>query len=176
MSQKPTRSQLTGVERTFDADEFIVSKTDVKGHITYANSVFLRISGYEEDEVLGRPHSMIRHSDMPRCIFRLLWERIQSGREIFAYVVNAAKNGDHYWVLAHVTPTFDMNGNTTGFHSNRRKPRAEQVATVKPLYDRLVALEDGHANRRQGLEESTLLLNRILSEKGLSYDEFVLSA
>lgn len=95
-------SALTGVERTFDPDQFIVSKTDLKGRITYANKVFLDIADYTEAEILGQPHSVIRHAHMPRCVFRLLWERIQTGREIFAYVVNAAKNGDHYWVLAHV--------------------------------------------------------------------------
>ncbi len=68
--------------------------------------MFLTIAGYTEREVLGQPHSMIRHPDMPRGVFALLWETIASGSEIFAYVVNLAKNGDHYWVFAHVTPTF----------------------------------------------------------------------
>ena len=100
------RTNLTGVERTFGEDEIIVSKTDLTGRITYANDVFLRISGYAEAEVLGQPHSIIRHPGTPRAVFSLLWRTIESGREIFAYVVNRAKNGDHYWVLAHVTPTF----------------------------------------------------------------------
>ena len=86
----------TGVERSFSPDEIIVSKTDTKGIITYANKIFLDIAGYTEDEVLGKPHNMIRHPDMPRCIFELLWQTIQQKKEIFAYVVNMAKNGDHY--------------------------------------------------------------------------------
>ena len=97
----------TGRERVFGEDEIIVSKTDLQGRITYANSVFLRVAGYAEEDVLGQPHSMIRHPGMPRAVFKLLWETIAGGREIFAYVKNLARDGDHYWVFAHVTPSFD---------------------------------------------------------------------
>ena len=94
----------TGRERTFGPDELIVSKTDLKGRMTYANDVFLRISGYDLDELIGQPHSLIRHPEMPRGLFRLLWQRISTGHEVFAFINNLAKTGDHYWVLAHVTP------------------------------------------------------------------------
>ena len=89
--------QVTGHEVFFDDDEIIVSKTDLTGKITYANDMFLRIAGYKEVEVLGQPHSLIRHPDMPRSIFKLLWDTISAGGEIFAYVMNRCKNGDHYW-------------------------------------------------------------------------------
>ena len=112
----------TGVERTFGEDEIIVSKTDAKGIIRYANGVFLRVSGYEEADVLGQPHNIIRHPEMPRCIFRLLWDTIASGEEIFAYVLNLAADGAHYWVFAHVTPSFGPRGEIIGYHSNRRLP------------------------------------------------------
>ena len=91
---------LTGVERFFDDDEIIVSKTDLKGIITYGNSVFYRLAGYTEKELIGVNHNVIRHPDMPRAVFKLLWDTLAEGREIFAYVVNRAKNGDHYWVFA----------------------------------------------------------------------------
>ena len=175
MSPKTDRSNLTGHERSFDSDEFIVSKTDVHGEITYANNVFYRISGYNENEVLGAPHSLVRHPDMPRCVFKLLWDRIQSKKEIFAYVINTAKNGDHYWVLAHVTPSFDQQGQVTGFHSNRRRPEPAQIDTIKTIYSRLLEEETKHADRKLGLESSTALLNSMLSTQGVSYDEFVLS-
>lgn len=97
----------TGIECPYAEDELIVTKTNLKGHITYANDVFLRLSKYPAEDVLGAPHSLIRHPSMPRSIFKLLWDSIQVKREIFAYVVNMARNGDHYWVFAHVTPTFD---------------------------------------------------------------------
>ena len=166
---------LTGVERTFDPDEFIVSKTDLKGRITYANKVFLHIADYTEADVLGQPHSIIRHPHMPRCVFQLLWERIQAGREIFAYVVNAAKNGDHYWVLAHVTPSFDADNKVTGFHSNRRQPSPKQIATIKPVYDALLQEERRFEDRRAGLTASAALLKKTLETKGMEYDAFVLS-
>ena len=76
--------QPTGTERTFENDEIIVSKTDSKGRITYANDVFLKLALYEESEVLGAPHSLVRHPDMPRAVFKLLWDTIQAGEEIFA--------------------------------------------------------------------------------------------
>lgn len=114
-------------------DELIVSKTDLKGRITYANDVFLRVANLAPREALGAPHSLIRHPDMPRCVFKLLWDTIESGEEIFAYVINLAGNGDHYWVFAHVTPSFDASGRMVGYHSNRRRPSAEQIAKIVPI-------------------------------------------
>lgn len=116
------KDHVTGVEKSFGKDEIIVSKTDLKGRITYVNRVFMSVAGYEEDELLGEPHSLIRHPDMPRCVFKLLWDTIQAKNEIFAYVINRCKNGDHYWVHAHVTPNFDAQGAVVGYHSNRRVP------------------------------------------------------
>lgn len=166
---------LTGVERTFDADEIIVSKTDVKGRISYANEVFIRVGGYEEHELLGQPHSLVRHPDMPRAIFRLLWAAISKGDEIFAYVVNRAKNGDHYWVLAHVTPTFDAAGAVVGYHSNRRVPRRKAVAEIAALYADVVAVERSRADRRDGVEAGLRALLSRIEKTGVPYDEFVLN-
>tara|TARA_R110002072_G_scaffold43737_45_gene122827 strand:- start:1269 stop:1799 length:531 start_codon:yes stop_codon:yes gene_type:complete len=175
MATRIDESKLTGVERTFEADEFIVSKTDLKGHITYANNVFLRVSGFSEKEIIKSPHSLVRHPGMPRCVFKLLWDRIQEKKEIFAYVVNTAKNGDHYWVIAHVTPSFDGDGNVVGFHSNRRKPDPEKVEAVKGVYDLLLKEEAACEDRKAGMAKSGELLNAMLAEKGLTYDEFVLT-
>ena len=94
----PFNATLTGVERHLAPHDIVVSKTDIKGRITYANQVFLDIAGYVEKEVIGRPHNIVRHPEMPRAVFKLLWDTISQGNEIFAYVVNRAKNGDHYWV------------------------------------------------------------------------------
>jgi len=163
----------TGRERTFGLDEIIVSKTDPKGILTYANRVFLDVAGYTEDEVIGQPHNCIRHPDMPRCVFELLWSTIQSGREIFAYVVNLAKNGDHYWVLAHVTPTFDASGNIVGYHSNRRVPDRSAVQKIIPIYRTLCEVESGFAHRKEAIRASTEELTRVLA--GTPYDEMVWS-
>ncbi len=167
---------LTGVERTFDPDEIIVSKTDLKGHITYANDVFLRLADMTEKEAVGAPHSVIRNPEMPRAVFKLLWDTIQEKKEIFAYVVNRSKNGDHYWVLAHVTPSFDSSGNMVGYHSNRRVPDRRIVDDIiRPLYKDLLAEENKHTNRKEGLDASTGMLLNLLKEKGVGYDEFVLT-
>ena len=167
-------TSLTGVEQFFEENELIVSKTNLKGHLTYCNDVFLRISGYSEPECLGQPHSMIRHPEMPRCIFGLLWESIQDGREIFAYVVNRCKNGDHYWVIAHVTPSRDDSGNIVGYHSNRRVPdRRILEGAIIPLYKDLLAEEQKHSNRKGGLEASGVMIANLLKEQNLEYDEFI---
>jgi PAS domain S-box-containing protein len=164
---------LTGVERSFGSDEIIVSKTDVKGRIIYANEVFLRMAGYTEREILNQPHSIIRHPDMPRCVFKLLWDTIEAGREIFAYVKNRAKNGDHYWVLAHVTPTLDKHGAIISYHSNRRSPRREAVAKAEGLYRELLAIEQGHPDRKAGMEAAFQAMVAKLQSVGVPYDEFV---
>ncbi|NVK18934.1 MAG: PAS domain-containing protein [Methylocystaceae bacterium] len=167
---------LTGVERTFGKDEIIVSKTDIKGRMIYTNRTFLQVADYTEAECIGQPHSMIRHPDMPRCIFKLLWDTISQGKELFAYVVNRTKFGDHYWVLAHVTPTFDEDGKTIkGYHSNRRVPTPEALEVIKPLYAELKAEEDRHANRKDGMNSAHQLLLSKLSDAGMEYDEFILS-
>lgn len=160
-------------ERFFSEDEIIVSKTDINGKITYANHVFLDIAGYSESEVIGMPHSMIRHPDMPRAVFKLLWDTIQAGNEIFAYVMNMAKEGDHYWVLAHVTPTFDSSGKIIGFHSNRRVPNRDSVETMAQLYKMLKSEECRHSDPRQGLQASYDMLCQILGEKKISYEEYI---
>lgn len=165
----------TNREVFFADNEIIVSKTDTTGRITYCNDVFLNIAGYKEREILGQPHSVIRHPDMPRCVFKLLWDAIQAKREIFAYVKNMAKSGDHYWVLAHVTPSLDEAGRILGYHSNRRVPSRPAVEAATDLYRQLKTAEDSPANRKDGLAASHAMLTEMLARKGVSYDEFVLS-
>jgi PAS domain S-box-containing protein len=172
---KQTDICLTGRERTFAEDDIIVSKTDIKGIITYANRTFLDVALYSEEEVLGQPHSIIRHPDMPRCVFKLLWDTIERGNEIFAYVKNLAKNGDHYWVFAHVTPSFNSAKQIVGFHSNRRLPDRHQVQIADGLYRKLKQEEDKHADWKRGMAASTEMLQRVLAENKMEYDQFVLS-
>lgn len=131
--------------------------------------MFYRVSEYSEGfcDVLG---------DMPRSVFKLLWDTVQSGNEIFAYVINRSANGDHYWVFAHVTPSYDMRGRMVGFHSNRRVANKRIVeGTIIPLYDMLRAEEARHTNPKEAAEAGVALLNRILNDKGVRYDEFIFS-
>lgn len=167
--------QPTNKEVFFDAGDIIVSKTDVQGRITYANDVFVHISGFSERELLGQPHSIIRHPDMPRAVFKLLWDTLLGGSEIFAYVKNIAKSGDHYWVLAHVTPSHDTKGAVVGFHSNRRVPSRAAVQTVTPLYAELLRIEAQHRNGKDALAASSRHLADFVRGKKVAYDELVLS-
>lgn len=131
--------QPTSVERLMRENDFIVSKTDPKGRITYGNRIFIEFSGYAEDELLGSQHNIIRHPDMPRAIFKLLWDTIQNGQEIFAYVKNMSKDGSFYWVLANVTPSYDSQGRVIGYLSVRRKPKPEAVRQATELYRAMLA-------------------------------------
>ena len=167
---------LTGVERTFAEDEVIVSKTDLKGRITYCNNVFQRLAGMDEKHLLGQPHSIIRHPDMPRCIFKLLWDTLGEGNEIFAYVLNRSVNGDHYWVLAHVTPSYDTAGTVVGYHSNRRVANRRVLDdVVTPLYRQLLQEEARHDNRKEGMLSAYAMVGDLLAERQMGYDELIFS-
>lgn len=169
------RRRLTGVERTFDPSEIIVSKTDLRGRITYANQVFLRVAQFEEHELLGQPHSIVRHPGMPRCVFKFLWDTIRAGQEVFAYVINRAKSGDHYWVYAHVTPTFDDKGEIISFHSSRRSPNRRAVDRIVPIYQLLCREEAKHSHPAEACRGSLPLLVDFLAKQKKTYEEFVFS-
>ena len=155
-------------------DDFIVSKTDLKGRITYGNRIFIEFSGYTEQELLGSQHNIIRHPDMPRAVFKLLWDRLALKQEVFAYVKNMSKDGGFYWVFAHVTPSYDQNGNVIGYLSVRRKPRPDVIPAVADLYRAMLA-EEARAGARDAMAVSGNILNQILVEKGVGYDEFILT-
>lgn len=165
--------QPNGREAYFGEEEIIVSKTDLKGIITYANDVFVRVSGFTEKELLGKPHNIIRHPEMPMCVFQLLWDTLKAREEIFAYVVNMAKDGSAYWVFAHVTPSYDMRGNHIGYHSNRRVPYPDALPPVKALYKQLCEIERRHANKKEAIAASTDAMMNVLKQAGKSYGEFV---
>ncbi len=173
MGRAPTP---TDTEVFFDKDDLIVSKTDLTGRITYANSVFCKVAGYTERELLGQPHSLIRHPDMPRCVFKLLWDTLEAGNEIFAYVKNLSRCGAYYWVFAHVTPSFDANRKIIGYHSNRRVPDRRVVTDViTPLYAALLAEEKKHRNGKDALAAGFQQLSGVVASKNMSYDQLVLS-
>jgi PAS domain S-box-containing protein len=167
------RVQPTGHERFFPENEIIVSKTDLKGRISYVNQTFMDVADYSEDELLGKPHSIIRHPDMPRCVFKLLWDTLEARQEIFAFVKNMAKTGDHYWVLAHVTPTFDGSRNPIGYHSNRRVPERKQVELFDGIYRELLAEEKRFSDRRAGMDSAGKLLGKMLAARKVEYEEFI---
>ena len=157
-------------EIEFSDNDLLVTKTDTKGKITYANRSFMKIVQMDEDELVGQPHNIIRHPDMPKIIFKYLWEYLQSGTEIHAYVKNLCKDGSYYWVFANVTPSYDKDGKIIGYHSARSKPRKEALDIIKPLYTQLL-----QAEKSGGVQASQKILSTLLEEKGMNYDEFILS-
>jgi len=165
----------TGVERMFAPGELIVSTTDVRGIITYANEAFCRMAAAPEVELLGRPHNVVRHPDMPRAFFAYVWDVLSTRQEIFAYVKNLALDGTHYWAFAHMTAAGRPGEPITGYRSNRRAPSREAVAAVEPLYRQLCEVERSHASSSAALAASIEALAGFLDERGMTYDEYVWS-
>ncbi len=164
----------TTTEKVMREDDFIVSMTDTKGRITYGNRIFIEFSGYSEKELLGMQHNIIRHPEMPRAVFKLLWDKIQNKEECFAYVKNMSKDGSFYWVFTNVTPTFNPAGEITGYFSVRRKPKLSGIEVVTPLYAAMLEAEQ-KAGPANAIEASTKILVDVLKQKGMSYDELVLA-
>jgi PAS domain S-box-containing protein len=188
-SQSPSKGRApiipTGRERLFGKEEIIISKTDAKGKITYANDLFCKISGYKSEQLIGKPHNIIRHPDMPRCIFRLMWERVEGGEDIYVYVKNLVSNGDHYWVIAKVSPLLSEQYSSrlsrqgynipkreiVGFLSYRRSPDHEKVKDVEQLYQLLRRVEQQAKNINEGTEAAYQMMTTGIAAKGLCYDD-----
>lgn len=162
------------LEKVMDADEIIVSKTDLKGRITYGNTTFLKYAGFCESDLIGTQHNIIRHPDMPRGVFKLLWDTLQKGEEIFAFVKNISMDGSYYWVLANVTPSVDASGNVLGYYSVRRKPSPRATQVVAGLYREMLTAER-NAGTRDAIAASTQVLEKFLQDKRQSYEAMVLS-
>ena len=168
------RIEPTTRERIMRDNDFIVSKTDLKGRITYGNEIFIEFSGYTERELLGAQHNIIRHPDMPRGVFKYLWDTLATGQEVFAYVKNMAKDGSFYWVFANVTPEVDSRGNVVGYMSVRRAPRRAALAVVEDLYRKMLAVEQ-RAGAKEACNASLALLGDVLKDKGVGYEELILA-
>jgi len=164
-----TKVHPKNVESPFRPDEMFFSVTDLKGIILSGNDVFYRTSKFSKEELIGAPHNIIRHPDMPRIIFKLLWDYIKSGKPIVAYVKNMAKDGSYYWVLATVMPLKDENGRPKKYISIRIKPSTEYFELIKGLYRELL-----EAERTGGMDASYRLLIEKLKDLGYeSYDQFM---
>jgi aerotaxis receptor len=139
---------VSGREYQLPAEQTLVSVTDLKGRITYCNPAFIEVSGFAREELLGQPHNLVRHPDMPSEAFRDMWETIQGGLPWSGMVKNRRKNGDHYWVLAHATPMTDGD-RITGFLSVRTAPAREAIEAAQKLYTAMG--DDDAAGRRRYL-------------------------
>jgi len=148
---------------------YIVSKTDAKGIITYANDYFIEICGYSEKELLGQPHNIVRHPDMPKVAFKLMWDRIKQGKNFIAIVKNLAKDGSYYWVVTDFEPKVDPITNEIISHTAFRKaaPR-KAIEAIEPIYATLLKIE-----KEEGMEASEKFLRGFLEENKTTYDEFI---
>jgi PAS domain S-box-containing protein len=164
-----THPEPTNKQITLNPKRYIVSKTDAKGIIEYGNDYFVEVSGYTEAELIGKPHSIVRHPDMPKVVFKMMWDRINRAQNIMAVVKNLAKTGDHYWVVTEFEPKVDSITNEIISHTAFRKAAPQKaIDTMAPIYQKLIEIEkDG------GMEASEKYLRGFLEEKGVTYDEFI---
>ncbi|MCK9490983.1 MAG: PAS domain-containing protein [Sulfurimonas sp.] len=149
-------------EIPLDPKRYIVSETDSKGKITYCNDYFKEVSGYTEEELIGSPHNIVRHPDMPRVVFKLLWETISKGKNINAVVKNLAKDGRYYWIFTE----FEIRKNTDtgeiiGYHASRKTISKYVIEIIADLYAKLLEIE-----KQDGVEASQEYLVKFLKEKG----------
>ena len=161
-------------EMVMREDDFLVSRTDLKGRITYGNQIFIEYSGYSERELLGSQHNIVRHPDMPRGVFKFLWDTLHAQKECFAYVKNMSRDGSFYWVFANVTPSLDAQGNVEGYFSVRRKPKPQAIAVITDLYRKMLE-EERRAGPKDACATSLAILTGLLAQKGESYESFILS-
>ncbi|AGZ81853.1 PAS domain-containing protein [Campylobacter fetus] len=152
-------------EKDIDEEAFIVSKTDLKGNITYCNQTFLEIVNLKNKDLIGKPHNLVRHPDMPKFVFKLLWERIKDKKEIFAFVKNRTFDGAYYWVYANITSSLDEHGNIIGYYSVRRKASKEAIKTVIPIYAKMVEIE-----KAKGVDDSAKYIKDFLASNNIAYD------
>jgi len=122
------------MEYTLNDTDFLVSQTDSKGKILFANEDFCKIAGYTLEELIGKAHSIVRHSDMPHAAFKDLWDTVQNGKIWTGYVKNSTKNGGYYWVYATVYPNIACGQNDAGYMSCRRKASPSEIKTAEALY------------------------------------------
>jgi PAS domain S-box-containing protein len=155
---------ITDHEIQMQDGDVLVTRTDAGGRITFVNQAFLRISGYTEDELMGQPHNIVRHPQMPKEAFADLWSTIKAGHAWEAPVKNRAKSGDYYWVRANVTPVIE-NGAVTGYISVRAKPSRAEVATAGKIYDLIRAGRQGNLKVEGGRVKQSGLLAKLREAK-----------
>ncbi len=164
-----TKPEPNNHEIKLSPKRYIVSKTDAKGIIEYGNDYFVEISGYTEAELIGKPHSIVRHPDMPKVVFKMMWDRINKAQNIMAVVKNMAKDGSYYWVVTEFEPKVDPISNEIISHTAFRKAAPQKaIEVMEPIYQKLLEIEhDG------GMEASEKYLRGFLEEKKVTYDDFI---
>ena len=155
-------------EIVFSKKKFIVSKTDLKGNILFINKNFCEVSGYSEDELIGANHNAVRHPDMPRSIFYLVWSALLAGKEVSGVVKNLSKSGKYYWVIADFSPKKDASGRVTSLTAFRRAAPNKVIEEIDELYSTMRKIEKKH-----GMEGALSYLEAFLEEHQMTYDQFL---
>ena len=150
------------IEIELDPKRYIVSETDAKGRITYCNDYFMEVSGYTEEELIGKPHNIVRHPDMPKVVFKLLWETISAGKNINALVKNLAKDGRYYWIFTEFEIRKDTDtGEIIGYHAARKSISKHVIEIIADLYAELLQIE-----KDDSIEAAQAYLVNFLKDKG----------
>jgi PAS domain S-box-containing protein len=157
-------------EINLDPNKTIMSKTDAKGVIEYANEYFIEISGYDEYELMGQPHNIVRHPDMPKTIFKLMWESLNKGENIHAFVKNLSKDGRYYWVLTNFEFKYDESGNLVSYYAKRKAAPRNAIFEIEKLYNTLRNIE-----ARQGMNTAVNYVHGLLEDKKMSFNEYIFS-
>ena len=157
LSKLDAPKSITNNEKVMSDNDFIVSKTDTKGYITYCNRIFTEMAMWSRQELIGANHNIIRHPDMPKIAFKIVWDLISQKKEFFGFVKNLRKDGGYYWVFAYITADVDLKGNIIGYSSFRKKPSRKAIETLTPIYQALV-----EAEKSGGMDASYNLLKETL--------------
>ena len=170
LSKRDAPKNISNNEKKLGDDDFIVSKTDLKGKIIYCNEIFTKMSGYQAADLIGANHNLIRHPDTPQIAFKVAWDLIQDKKEFFGFVKNLCADGGYYWVFAYITADLDENGRIISYTSIRRKPPQSAIDQITPVYKLLV-----DAEKSGGMKASSKVLNDFLEENKITYDELVMN-
>jgi len=165
---KKDRPQVIDEEIIINDEEVLISITDPKGVITEANDIFCKVAGYSEEELVGSPHNMIRHPDMPQIMFKIVWEHIKDRENVMAVVKNLAKDGRYYWVVTDFVTTVDADRNIIKYTAYRRPVSDKVKEAIIPLYNALTAIE-----RIEGIEASEKFLTDYFTKRDTNYDDLV---
>ncbi len=171
----PSSVHLIDEEVCMADEEFIVSKTDLRGSIIYANRTFMEMALLSEDQLLNVNHNIIRHPDMPKGVFKFVWMTIKKEKEFFGYVKNLRSDGRHYWVFANITPEYDSNGKLAGYLSVRRKPPISAIEAIEPIYQKMLAIEKAASSDKIAEEKSIAFLQQQLDSLNVEYQELVIN-
>lgn len=155
-------------ELKLNKSDLIVSKTDLKGIITYANPTFLQISGYQTVELLGKNHNIVRHPDMPQAVFEHIWSELKNGKYVYCYIKNLTKEGSFYWVFAYIVPDYDEKGSVIGYHSERRAPNPKAINEIINLYEKVKKIEIA-----EGINTALEYLNHVGVQKAESCANYI---